>query len=74
VYAVWFCLTGVAALAYSTRISLSGSRFTQLYGKAGGMADPDIKEGDPSWDHVQYYKRSVPLLLSRYGDKRAMGQ
>jgi hypothetical protein len=72
-YAVWFAVTGIAALAYTTRISFAGDRFTQLYGKAGGMADPDIKEGDPSWSHVQYYQQSAPRLLARYGDKRARG-
>jgi hypothetical protein len=72
-YAAWFCLTGLAALAYTTRISLSGDRFTQVYGKAGGRADPRIKEGDPSWSHVQYYTETAARLLVRYGDKRAVG-
>ncbi|HUQ19165.1 MAG TPA: hypothetical protein VM099_06095 [Gemmatimonadaceae bacterium] len=73
-YAVWFFLTGAAALAYTTRISLSGSNFTHVYGKNGGMPDPDIHEGDPSWPHVQYYRQVAPMLLQRYGDSRARGQ
>ena len=73
-FAVWFALTGAAALAYTTRISLSGSNFTRVYGKNGGMPDPDIHEGDPSWSHVQYYRRVAPMLLQRYGDSRARGQ
>jgi hypothetical protein len=72
-YAAWFCLTGVAALGYTTRVSLSGDRFTQVYGKAGGRADPRIKEGDPGWSHVQYYTETSARLLARYGDKRAIG-
>lgn len=73
-YALWFFLTGAAALAYTTRISFSGSNFTHVYGKNGGMPDPDIREGDPSWPHVQYYRRAAPMILQRYGDSRARGQ
>ncbi len=73
-YAAWFSITGIAALAYTTRISFSGSNFTRVYGKNGGMPDPDIHEGDPSWSHVQYYRQIAPMLLQRYGDSRARGQ
>jgi hypothetical protein len=73
-YAVWFFLTGAAAFAYTTRITFSGSNFTRVYGKNGGMPDPDIHEGDPSWLHVQYYRQVAPMLLQRYGDSRARGQ
>jgi hypothetical protein len=73
-FGVWFALTGAAALAYTTRISLSGSNFTRVYGKNGGMPDPDIHEGDPSWSHVQYYRKVAPVLLQRYGDSRARGK
>ena len=34
VYLALFSLSGVVALAYSTRISLSGRRFSELYGDA----------------------------------------
>lgn len=73
-YGVWFSVAGAAALAYTTRISFSGSNFTHVYGKNGGMPDPDIHEGHPSWPHVQYYRQVAPKLLQRYGDSRARGQ
>lgn len=73
-YGVWFSLAGAAALVYTTRISFSGNDFTHVYGKNGGMPDPDIHEGDPSWPHVQYYRQVAPKLLQRYGDSRARGQ
>lgn len=66
-YLAWFGLTGFAALAYSTRISLSGERFPQLYGKNGGLGDPDIKQGDPSWPRVQLYNAEARRMLARYG-------
>jgi hypothetical protein len=66
-YGCWLTLTGVAALTYTTRISLSGDRFTQLYGNSGGMADPTIREGDPSWPRVQFYNVEARRMLARYG-------
>ncbi|MFN2601767.1 MAG: hypothetical protein ABR582_03300 [Gemmatimonadaceae bacterium] len=66
-YGCWLTLTGVAALTYTTRISLSGNRFTQLYGNSGGMADPTIKEGNPSWPRVQFYNAEAKRMLARYG-------
>ena len=66
-YGCWLTFTGVAALTYTTRISLSGDRFTQLYGNSGGMADPTIKEGDPSWPRVQFYNGEARRMLARFG-------
>jgi hypothetical protein len=66
-YVVWVAMTGIAALAYTTRISLSGDRFPQLYGKSGGMADPDIHEGNKSWSRVQFYRVEAARMLARYG-------
>ncbi len=31
-YACWFCLLGIAALAFSTRLTFAGARFPDLYG------------------------------------------
>jgi len=69
IYGCWFALTGVAALTYTTRISLSGNRFTQLYGNSGGMADTTIREGDPSWPRVQFYNAEARRMLARYGQR-----
>ena len=66
-YAGWLTLTGVAALAYTTRISLSGERFPQLYGRSGGMADPTIKEGHRSYSRAQFYNEEARRMLARYG-------
>jgi hypothetical protein len=66
-YGCWLTLTGVAALTYTTGISLSGDRFTQLYGNSGGMADPTIKEGHRSWPRVQFYNAEARRMLARYG-------
>jgi hypothetical protein len=66
-YGLWLALTGIAALGYTTRISLSGDRFTQLYGNSGGMGDPTIKEGHRSWPRVQFYNAEARRLLARYG-------
>jgi hypothetical protein len=68
-YTIWFAVTGIAALAYTTRISLSGERFPQVYGSSGGMADPTIREGDKSWPRVQLYRQEAPKLLARYGNR-----
>ena len=68
-YGCWLTLTGVAALTYTTRISLSGDRFTQQYGNSGGMADPTIKEGHRSWPRVQFYNAEARRMLARYGHR-----
>jgi len=69
-YVAWFILTGVAALAYSSRISLSGENFPLLYGRRGGMGSPEITEGDPRWGHIQLYRVEAARMLARYGDHR----
>ena len=43
VYRGWFVFAGLAALAYTTRITLSGPDFSRVYGKGGGMSLPDRK-------------------------------
>ena len=66
-YASWLALTGVAALAFTTRISLSGEKFPQMYGRSGGMADPRINHGDRSFSRVQFYNLEARKILARYG-------
>jgi hypothetical protein len=63
-YLVAFALTGVAALAYTTRVTLSGSRFSKVYGRAGGMSVPNKKTG--MIDTV--YDRHALLMMKRYGN------
>jgi hypothetical protein len=66
-YAAWFALTGVAALAYTSRISFSGKDFPKVYGKRGGLANPEITEGHPGWEHIKVYNIESRKVLSRYG-------
>lgn len=40
-HAAGFVLAGLGALAYTSRITFSGSNFPKVYGKAGGMSVPD---------------------------------
>ncbi len=49
-YLLWFTLTGLGALAYTTRISLAGDRFPSLYGTAGGMATPGYEASNPDYN------------------------
>jgi len=62
-YVGWFCLTGLAALAYTTRISLSGDRFPERYGTAGGLATPGFEHENPG------YSGEARRLLNRYGTR-----
>jgi hypothetical protein len=66
-YASWFALTGLIALAYTSRISLAGEDFPRLYGKNGGMANPEITEGTRGWEHIKVYRIEARKVLSRYG-------
>jgi hypothetical protein len=68
-YASWFALTGIVALAYTTRISLSGDDFAQLYGRNGGMATAAVETRGP--EETQKYNARADTILKRYGDGRA---
>ncbi|MEO7685258.1 MAG: hypothetical protein ABIU86_15115 [Gemmatimonadaceae bacterium] len=63
-YAAWFALTGIAALAYTTRISLSGSEFPRLYGTDGGMATTGLHTMGPK--EMRRYNAQADTLLHRY--------
>lgn len=65
-YAAWFALTGVVALAYTTRISLSGADFEKVYGRNGGMPTAEVDPSDPNWGHIQYYKTQARKMIQRY--------
>lgn len=57
-YVAWFMLAGMAAMAYTTRISLSGAKFTARYGTAGGMASP----GEEHTSHNAYAR----MIIDRF--------
>jgi len=63
-YVVWFVVTGLGAMAYTTRISLSGNNFSNVYGRAGGMSFPDPMTGRIDTLHNQ---RALELL-ERYAN------
>jgi hypothetical protein len=67
-YAVWFCLTGLAALAYTSRISLSGSNFSRVYGTDGGMATTALHTVSPK--EIQRYNAQADTVINRYGAGR----
>lgn len=64
-YLGWFMLTGAAAIAYTTRISLARKNFSRVYGKSGGMALPIVKVKDPAY--YDSYNSQVVSLTARYG-------
>jgi len=66
-YAGWFALTGIAALAYTSRISFSGANFENVYGRRGGMPTVEVDSTDPNWGHLQYYKAEAKRMTTRYG-------
>lgn len=64
-YVAWFAVAGLGALAYTTRITLSGENFPNVYGRAGGMSFPDWTTGRIDTLHNQ---RALQLL-ERYGSR-----
>ncbi len=65
-YAAWFAMTGIAALAYTSRISWSGANFQNVYGRNGGMPTTEVDASDPNWGHIQYYKAEATKMIERY--------
>ncbi|MEO5903212.1 MAG: hypothetical protein ABIQ55_04295, partial [Gemmatimonadaceae bacterium] len=68
VYLGWYMLTGLAAIAYTTRISLAGNNFSRVYGKAGGMALSIVKVEHPAY--YDSYNERAANLIARYGKAR----
>ena len=66
-YAGWFVLVGLAALAYSSRITFSGNDFARVYGRNGGLASPGFAERDDKSIHGRRYNEEAQKLLERYG-------
>jgi hypothetical protein len=67
-YAVWFTLTGIVALVYTTRISLSGENFARRYGRNGGMATAALHTLSPQ--QIESYNAQADTILDRYGAGR----
>lgn len=67
-YAAWFALTGIVALAYTTRISLSGENFGRRYGTNGGMATASLHT--LSQQQIKSYNAQADTILDRYGAGR----
>ena len=62
-YLVGFVVTGLATLAYTTRITFSGKNFPNVYGLNGGMSAPDPTTGRVDSVHNARAK----ALIERYG-------
>ncbi len=62
VYLALFMIAGLAALAYSTRITFAGDNFTKEYGKAGGMSFGSSKNAE--WG--KWHDKWVMILRARY--------
>ena len=67
-YAAWFTFTGIVALAYTTRISLSGENFGRRYGTNGGMATASLHTLSPQ--QIKSYNAQADTVLDRYGAGR----
>jgi hypothetical protein len=67
-YAAWFAVTGIVALAYTTRISLSGENFRRRYGTNGGMATASLQTLSPL--QIKSYNAQADSILDRYGAGR----
>ena len=67
-YAAWFAATGIAALAYTTRISFSGDNFSRVYGTDGGRATAALKTLGPK--EIEGYNARVDTVFGRYGGSR----
>lgn len=65
-YSAWFALTGILALAHTSRISLSGTDFPSVYGRNGGMPTVEVGVTHPNWGHIQYYKAEARKMRERY--------
>ncbi|MEO5579172.1 MAG: hypothetical protein ABIR58_00825 [Gemmatimonadaceae bacterium] len=60
----FYALGGIAALAYTSRISLSGDRFATLYGKSGGFATPGYEAENPG------YNEDAATIFRRFDARR----
>ena len=66
-YCAWVVLTGVAALAYTSRITFSKDDFATVYGRNGGMASPSISIQDSTSLHRKLYNEEAKKIIARYG-------
>jgi Cytochrome c oxidase subunit VII len=70
VYLAWFAVTGLAALAYTTRISFSKSEFLRVYGNNGGLASPGTPGRPRNPVDVRRYNEAARNVLMRYGGQQ----
>lgn len=68
-YCAWFAMTGVAALAYTSRITFSSGDFANVYGRNGGMATPSVSLRDSTSIHRRIYNEEAKRLIGRYGGR-----
>jgi len=66
-YSAWFVLTGLAGLAYTTRISFAGDDFPRLYGNNGGLSSNSNPERSANLSEIERYNAEVRRLMLRYG-------
>lgn len=63
VYIAGFVLAGLAAIAFTTRTSLAGNNFSQVYGNAGGLSNLP----KPGETRNELYNGQARELMRRYG-------
>jgi len=68
-YCAWFIMTGIVALAYSSRITFSSGDFAAVYGRNGGMASPSVSMQDSVSVHRRVYNEEAKKLMARYGGR-----
>jgi hypothetical protein len=68
-YCAWLVLTGIAALAFTSRITFSGDEFATVYGLNGGMASPGVSAPDSTLVHFRRYDEEAKKVIARYGDR-----
>lgn len=66
-YCAWFALTGLAALAYSSRVTFAGKNFATVYGNKSGTAKPDPLDPNSMFSHGVIYNEEAKKLRARYG-------
>jgi hypothetical protein len=55
-----FTIGGLLSLGWTTRVSLAGERFRQVWGTNGGLASPGFEESDHNRDAITVLRRLDP--------------
>ncbi len=64
-YSFWFAATGLAAVAYTTRVTFAGRDFSNVYGRAGGKAPTER----PPLPLDSAYVRRATVVAERYSHR-----